>query len=63
MVRCLRDFPASHRAGFRPSAVFISKLEVRLSPGWDFQLGSDMDRHFSRIIIDYVSYPVMRDTA
>jgi hypothetical protein len=28
-VRCLRDFPASHRAGFKPSAVFISQLEVR----------------------------------
>ena len=28
-VRCLRDFPPSHRASFKPSAVFISQLEVR----------------------------------
>ena len=29
-VRCLRNLPVSHRAGFKPDAVFITQLEVRL---------------------------------
>ena len=29
-VRCLRNLPVSHRAGFSPAAVFITQLEVRL---------------------------------
>ena len=35
----------------------------RLSPGRDFQLGSDMHRHLGRIVINEMSYAVMRDAA
>ncbi len=30
MINCLRSMPAAHRAGLKPTAPFIARLEVRL---------------------------------